>query len=199
MLTDASVPKPSQIIGLTSLPMHSQRTARRVAQLQEKGKGSHTKVSLYCGDAIYRRHALESKAHPLRPSNLPPQFDAVIAIDCAYHFKPRQLFLTQVYEHLAPNGRVALADVAFSSEISHLASIFVPMPRENMITISQYVEQMTSIGYVDVTTETVSQHVFPSFIQFLRSRGLKWRMISWSIRYFVKLGAEFIIISGRRP
>lgn len=73
------------------------------------------------------------------------------------------------------------------------------MPQANMITVDRYVAQMDQLGYIDVKMEDITEDVFPGFVQFLQTKGLRWRAASWGVKLLQYTGARFIIVSGQRP
>lgn len=59
---------------------------------------------------------------------------------------------------------------------------------------------MSNIGYEGVILEDISTHVFPGFIQFLRTRGMAWRLFTGVFKILlVKNGARFVIVAARKP
>lgn len=74
------------------------------------------------------------------------------------------------------------------------------MPSPNVVTEEEYLRTMTGIGYENVTMDDISMHVFPGFIQFLRTRGMGWRLFTVVFKtLLVKNGARFVIVAGRKP
>ncbi|KAF9531983.1 S-adenosyl-L-methionine-dependent methyltransferase [Crepidotus variabilis] len=201
LLTSPSLPRPSQITGITSLPAHHERSLTRANKVQEASSGAAPiKLDLHAGDAVFRTDAL----HPLNPSNSKVEFDTIIALDCAYHFQTRRLFLEQSFQKLAPGGSIALADICFSvtsiqpSYTRFLTTLLRLMPTENKITIEEYEAQLREIGYTDVRVQDISQEVFPGFIRFLKSRKWGWWIFAWVLERYWKAGARFVIASGKK-
>ncbi|KAF5374894.1 hypothetical protein D9758_000223 [Tetrapyrgos nigripes] len=153
LLSNPSVNLISSLTGITSLTTHHNRSLERLSQIKVP---KDTEINLYEGDAVYRPGAVR---HPLDP-NSHATFDAILALDCAYHFKTRELFLRQSFEHLAPGGRLLLR-------------IFVWMqPNWKDGKVPRYIEQLERISFVDVTMEDISEDVFPGFVEFLKGRVL---------------------------
>ncbi|KAL0580388.1 hypothetical protein V5O48_001633 [Marasmius crinis-equi] len=199
LLTHPSIPRPTSLTGITSLELHHQRSVARVEKVKPSTK--ETAVSLYYGDAVYGPK--EKQDHPLKPNGA-HEFDVVFALDCAYHFHTREEFLGQVYEHLTPGGRVALADICFSGaalkQMSLARSLLKLMPKENAISMEEYIETMQRIGYTDVKLEDISQDVFPGFTEFLRVRGMGWSFFAQVLNFYVRRGgARFVVAVGKRP
>lgn len=198
LLSDPDVPRPSSITGITSLPAHHQRSHDRVSHLELHEK--QTLITLYCGDAVYRPESFE---HPLDPFSQ-CVFDSILALDCAYHFKTRHAFLSQSFEHLAPGGRIALADICFSASAlqsrwtNTCISFLRLMPKENLISTDDYVRDMKRIGYVDVVMEDISSEVFPGFIKFLKTRNWSFWVLGCVLELYANSGARFVIVSGAK-
>ncbi|THV04886.1 S-adenosyl-L-methionine-dependent methyltransferase [Dendrothele bispora CBS 962.96] len=197
LLSDSSVPRPSSLTGITSLAVHHDRSRERVSRLQVP---SEVEVNLYHGDAVYRPQAIN---HPLSPNSI-INYDGILALDCAYHFKTRKDFLRQSFEHLTPGGRIALADICLDAsrlkswKRYFLFSVLRVMPLENGISMDQYVEELKNIGYVNVTIEDISEDVFPGFVRFLKGRGLGWKIFGHSMEWLYRSGARFVVASGGR-
>lgn len=165
-------------------------------------------MDLYLGDAVYRSSTTSNHStaqhHPLSPNG--GEFSSILALDCAYHFDTRQVFLRQCFAHLSPDGKIALADICFQNGrpptplLRRLLGTVGVMPSLNAVTEQEYLRTMCDIGYEDVILEDISTHVFPGFIQFLRTRGMAWRLFTGVFKtLLVKNGARFVIVVGRKP
>ena len=156
-------------------------------------------MDLYQADAVFDE---KDTNHPLR---MPLSFDSILALDCAYHFNTRRRFLEQSFQNLAPDGRVALADICFSPSALEtwktkiLTSVLRLMPKENMISTEEYISQMQEIGYEDVVLEDITRDVFPGFSAFLKSRKWGWWALGLVIEWYASAGAKFVLVSGRKP
>jgi len=198
LLSGLSVPRPSTITGITSLPVHHLRSRERVDRLLSSLKDPRPDVYLHLGDAVCQRTIAE---HPLEPSSN-MVFDRVLALDCAYHFDTRNTFLRQALHKLAPGGRIALADICFDPRVSRsrkawlISSLFKLMPKHNMVSIDGYVAEMEEMGYVDIQLEDITQDVFPGFVRFLKGRGFGWKVFGSVIEWYANSGARFVIVSG---
>ncbi|KAJ6503487.1 S-adenosyl-L-methionine-dependent methyltransferase [Mycena vitilis] len=194
LLTHPSVPRPAQLTGITSLPSHQQRSQARVARLDQP-----VPVVLHAGDAIYRPG---SRGHPLDRSSEGDRFDTILALDCAYHFRPRVEFLRQAHNCLRPGGALALADICFSPGALQtpwtrcVGAVLRLMPRENMLSTDEYVAQMRGVGFTDVRLEDITENVFPGFVSFLSKRGIGWWIFTRVFNVFRGTGARFVIIAG---
>ncbi|KAJ7706113.1 S-adenosyl-L-methionine-dependent methyltransferase [Mycena rosella] len=194
LLTHPSMARPSQLTGITSLAAHHQRSQARVARLDQP-----VPVFLHAGDAVYRPG---SHGHPLDPSS-EDQFDTILALDCAYHFRSRTAFLRQAYGKLRPGGCVALADICFTPGALQtrwtrwVTAVLRLMPRENMVSTDEYLAQMRGMGYT-VRLEDVTSDVFPGFIRFLGTRGLGWKTFGGLMGVFAGAGARFVVVVGTK-
>lgn len=73
------------------------------------------------------------------------------------------------------------------------------MPRENVVTKTEYIAEMKQIGYVDVDIEDITEYVFPGFVRFLSGRGGGWKVFAWVMAWLHGRGARFGIVVGRKP
>jgi len=200
LLSDPSIPRPSHLVGITSLEIHHHRSRDRVATLQATNQNK-VSVDLHQRDAVF--DGVAPSVHPLNPSS-PITFDSILALDCAYHFNTRHKFLEQSFQKLRPGGSIALADICFSSSALNtrrtrlITRILNLIPTYNQISTEDYVDQMKQIGYVDVILEDVTSEVFPGFVPFLKSRGWKWWAFGSLIDWYSSTGARFVIVSGKR-
>ncbi|KAI0051694.1 S-adenosyl-L-methionine-dependent methyltransferase [Auriscalpium vulgare] len=201
-LSHPSVPRPKLLFGITSLPSHHARAQQRVSFLLSDTSGlrDQTEVVLLPGDAVWRH---PSPSHPFSDKQ-EAQFDTILALDCAYHFRTRTLFLQQSFERLAPGGHIALADICFAEEPSTFTTTLVSrvlgiMPRENMISRDAYIQDMEKLGYTDVSLEDITRSVFPGFRRYLKTQGLVWTVFASAIGGLESLGARFVIVSATKP
>lgn len=205
-LQHPSVARPSRLTGITSLQAHHIRSLERVNQIREdttdpNEKSRIPKVELYHGDAVH--HPRQDTPHPFNANTPNTSYSTILALDCAYHFRTRETFLKQAFEHLSPGGTIALADICFATEESsfgkRLLRTLGVMPAENMVSIEAYQCQMQDVGYVGIQVEEITEDVFPGFAKFLNSRGFGWNLFARCIKLLHVVGARFVIISGRRP
>lgn len=197
LLSHPDVRRPSKLSGITSLPAHHQRSRDRIASMRLRNPDI-IEPKLYLGDAVYR---LGREDHPLSPNNT-DMYDSILALDCAYHFHTRRDFLRQSLSHLAPGGRIALADICFpmswktmSLRTRVLLTILNMIPEENIVSLDEYEADMRNMGYVDVKVEDISGDVFPGFIRFLESRGWGWWIFGKVMSEFAGR-ARFVVVSG---
>ncbi|KAI9460952.1 S-adenosyl-L-methionine-dependent methyltransferase [Lactarius psammicola] len=183
-LSHPGVAKPSLLCGITSLPSHHHRSWERVNSFLSSA------VLLFQGDAVWRPGRQD---HPLSPS-FQHDFDNILALDCAYHFDTREEFLRQSLRRLAPGGSVALADLCFSSSPGPMLTLLLwrvlhTMPKHNITTKEQYIQQMRDIGYEDVELEDITPF----------QRGGMGGAFSWLMSWLEGRGLRFVIVKGTRP
>lgn len=105
-----------------------------------------------------------------------PRPNALIALDCAYHFDTRQQFLTDAATLLPTGGLLGMTDLllarnryalheraalAAMSRLSHL-------PRANLVTAETYREQWQRAGFVIESFVDLTDRVLLPFGQWLR-------------------------------
>lgn len=196
LLSNDSVPRPSRLVGVTSLETHCERSKGRIMKLQKQ----NIQVDLYSADAVCDE---SNKSHPLHPES-EVYFNSILALDCAYHFDTRRRFLGQSFEKLAPGGRIALADICFapsalkSLKTRLITSLLRVMPSANMISTEEYVQDMLQIGFVDVVLEDITEDVFPGFVKFLKGRGWGWWIFGYIFQWYAIAGARFVIVGGSK-
>lgn len=206
--------KLERLSGITSNKDQYEEAARRV---QDTCRQSATDIELqlYHGDAVFHQsNILQTNLHPLDPSSTLPTFNAITAIDCAYHFRSRNKFLQQSFARLAPEGVVALADMnlvptqsPLRRALARALCIILGVPWENMISPSAYAQQLKDIGFTDVEVEDITSEVFPRLTAFLKSEttdgpqlGVAWWIMGelfhvwWTI-----CGGTYVTVRARKP
>ncbi|GAA5916251.1 class I SAM-dependent methyltransferase [Sporobolomyces salmoneus] len=185
---------PKSYIGFTSLASQHDLASRR---LKESDFDS-SKFELRQGDAATALHSLP-----------PSSVDVVLAVDCAYHFSPRQSFLTSAASTLTNDGRLALTDLllpstpltSFDSLALRIICLLADLPFENLLTPKNYRASLVKAGFDESTIEMqdISDQVWPGFLRFIERReeemgvalesswkGLK--MYSRVVRWYSGLG-----------
>jgi hypothetical protein len=188
------------LTGITSLPTQHARSRERTTTYQASTYAQGCKVTLFCGDAVFHPGHTD---HPLDPASPTTQFTSILALDCAYHFVSREIFLRQSFARLSPGGCIALGDLVVSGPLPFglraVLSRLLSVPPENMITPGMYEEQLKAIGYANLRLEDISENVFPGFRLFLKSRGGFWWIFELVIGWWVHAGGRFVIISASKP
>jgi SAM-dependent methyltransferase len=192
LLTHEDIPRPRKVTGITSLAMHSHRSKTRVEKLE-----TCVDTEFFAGDAVWHS---DIQNHPLNPGRQTSCFDGVLALDCAYHFHTRLAFIQQTLQALRPGGRIALADICFSVSGCGWLAYLAPLAKGNIVSKTDYLEQMLQTGFDQVDLEDITEQVFPGFLNFLSGRGIIWSLFALMFRtYIAYSGLRFVIVSGRRP
>lgn len=167
-------------------------------------------------------------------------FDRILALECAFHFPDRRQFFAEALRVLRPGGMLGMADVVVTpgpvqvrrwvnnvvprwarDRLDRFESVVLKTPSANLVTLTEYLDQLRGAGFVTCGAEDVSERVFPYFREYwrtsndraaqeraLRSGGLDgaqahayasaWRrqmrifMLSWPI-------SRYVIVIARRP
>lgn len=115
-------------------------------------------------------------------------FDRVLALECAFHFRDRRRFFAEALRVLRPGGVLGLADVLMAqraavmrqrmnrvtppwvrTRMDRITADILKTPTENLVALPEYLDQLRAAGFVDPTSENISDRVFPYFIQHWRS------------------------------
>lgn len=98
------------------------------------------------------------------------RFSKVVAVECAFHFDPRETFFAEAMRVLKPGGRVVVADLVPSERAGKpglIARMMEPIraglwqiPRANDYPTSQYVARLEAAGFQNVRVVDISQQVF---------------------------------------
>jgi cyclopropane fatty-acyl-phospholipid synthase-like methyltransferase len=105
-----------------------------------------------------------------------PAPNAIIALDCAYHFAPRSQFLTDAAALLAPGGQLGVTDLVLADDIRsrpkrlmlNLMTRLARLPRVNLITADTYRAQWRQAGFAEPTYTDISDRVMEPFGNWLR-------------------------------
>lgn len=115
---------------------------------------------------------LASSAYPFARDGA----DAIVALDCAYHFASRTRFLQQAAAVLSRGGRLGVTDLVLGdsaislrertalSAIARLSHI----PRTNLVNAATYQRQWQAAGFTIECFADISDEVMPGFGHWLR-------------------------------
>lgn len=141
--------------------------------------GYSDRVTVRVGDAIAPPFPEES-------------FDAVTAVECAFHFASRAQFFAAARRMLKPGGCIVLADFigmehpTAGSRIAQWVSARAwNFSTSAFVTPARYVQILEEAGFQDVNLEIVTDRVIPPCLRYARKRvwekDLRTRMdrLSW--------------------
>lgn len=180
-------------------------------------------------DAAHQAHALAQRAGQgaritvLGQSALPQQtaftpevFDAVVAVDAAYHFSPRVTFLQAARASLATGGRLAYTDLSLppnpaSARVLRLAARLCGLDGRQLATPHEQQQRLLALGFVDVQLQVLDDAVLGGFARFVahqrqrlgpRAHGPGWRRVAATARLIGPgrtLGLGYVLLSARKP
>ncbi|GJN94148.1 hypothetical protein Rhopal_007222-T1 [Rhodotorula paludigena] len=172
---------PASYLGYTSLARE-----QRAAVLRANREGiDQDRFELRQGDAVQEL------------AQLPPgSFDAVLAVDCAYHFNTRTSFLSSAHRILAPSGSLALTDLLLPHSLPwhdlvllRLLFYLAGCPFSNFVSPATYRAQLVAAGFdaSSIELHDISADVWPGFCAFVQGRdksmgavlGKGWRALVW--------------------
>ncbi|GAA5989304.1 hypothetical protein JCM5350_003437 [Sporobolomyces pararoseus] len=190
---------PKSYIGFTSLASQHTIASRRLEET--KTLESKSNILLHQGDAATALKNLSTSS-----------IDAVLAVDCAFHFKPRRAFLSTAATTLRPDGTLALTDLLlptsplsfFDSLALRIICLLANLPFENLHTPSSYRQSLVESGFdADmIEMEDISDRVWPGFLNFTERREREMGVAlgsSWKgLRTYAKVVKWYSGVGGGR-
>ncbi len=189
-----------RIDGLNVTPLQVELAKARVASTTFADR-----IALQVGDA-------------LEPPFAKDTFDAVVALECAFHFRSRQRFFEAAHRVLRPGGRLALADfIAAPSCLESMnlrqrvARLFGTrawqIPARNLCGLDEYLAMLRAAGFHNIRTRSIASEVFAPFERYQRARfdtpAFKERyhpMIRWMAKTQIDLGflhtLDYVVVTG---
>lgn len=147
------------IVGVELDPGLAHRAHERVARC---GLGSRVRIEV-------------GEAGALEPSRLEAwgAFDALVALDCAYHFHPRHAFLMSAARALRPGGRLALTDLVLAHETTDLNRLarWVGIPPAGLATGEAYGRELAAAGFTAPVIEDLTPDVLGGFTRWAAGRA----------------------------
>lgn len=112
----------------------------------------------------------EGSATALAGLGLGGGFDAVLALDCAYHFAPREAFLRQAAVQARPGARLALSDALLGRRQPgaglRLAARLSAVPPANLWDEERYRRELIAAGWRPLRVEALDAEVLGGFSAF---------------------------------
>ncbi|GAA6062270.1 hypothetical protein JCM10212_000930 [Sporobolomyces blumeae] len=162
----ASEFSPETYVGFTPIESQQATAARRAV----RAGLDPVRFDIRRGDAAVDLGSLKTSS-----------IDAVVAIDCAFHFNTKQDFFRSATKVLAPSGRIALADLVLPSSpltfldtfLLRLLCLAARIPFSNLKTPSEYRASLVSAGFDASSIEMtdISTEVWAGFLGFVERRN----------------------------
>lgn len=108
----------------------------------------------------------------------PESFDAVIAIESAFHFNTREMFFKEAFRVLKNKGVLCLADCLPPEPFDNTPAMQVSarnmaIPESNLYNIDEYVHILGRSGFTNITFTDISEWVLPHSAVEMKDGG--WR------------------------
>ena len=148
-------------------------------------------------------------------ADAPLLFDAVLCLDCAYHFDTRETFLRSAGALLRPGGRFAAADLVVADGDGEQSSLLLrwwrriarrvvaavcDIPSDNLHGTARYAASLEAAGMTAVRVEDISSRVLAPFARHAASQRTALRSsISYGESAFLWIiGALFAFVARHR-
>lgn len=144
----------------------------------------------------------------------PEAFDAVVAVDAAYHFNPRLNMLMSAQASLRPGGRLAYTDLVVEGGLSRLLRLVARVcgiDGGELLSLAQQAQRLHELGFVDVQARRLDDEVLGGFARFVgvqrqrlgeRARGSAWRRVAVTAALIPPCrgaGLGYALLSARVP
>jgi len=102
-------------------------------------------------------------------------FSHLVAVDSAYFFDDRDQWFKQAHRVLKPEGRLVMTDLIMPSQPGDFLQEFIMrsllwlcgIPRENIISLDTYKQQLSEASFQSIETEDISDTVLTGFAEWL--------------------------------
>ena len=115
-------------------------------------------------------------------SSVGEKFQNIYAIESAFHFDDKQMFIKSAYDNLKKNGQIALADIVLKPELLGLFDFYkVSIAKHGLATkefysIEKWEKSLKKAGFKDITKEDITINVasvLPKWIGLIRANEKK--------------------------
>ena len=142
------------------------------------------------------------------------EFDAVICVEAAFHFKTREAFLREALRVLRPGGSLVLSDILFRGMAGPLASLFHVPQANRRAGLADYGSLLKASGFDAVRVEDATDVCLRPFLRRLMAWPLAQRKagastLAKAIRrsigyaavagYFAAVCENYVLASARKP
>ena len=102
-------------------------------------------------------------------------FSHLVAVDSAYFFEGRDQWFKHAHRVLKPEGKLVMTDFVMPSQPTDLVQEFIMrsllwlcgIPRDNVISLDTYKQQLSEASFQSIETEDISDPVLTGFAEWL--------------------------------
>ena len=111
-------------------------------------------------------------------SSLNRKFENIYAIESAFHFDDKQMFIRNAFDALENNGQIAIADIIIKPELLSFLDFYKVtiakhgLATKEFYTIKKWEESLNEAGFRDITSEDITINVasvLPKWIDLIRA------------------------------